>query len=230
MIPLSFILLSAFAAEYGPSVEGEWTPSEPAAAEDSGVVGCTDQYLHDGVSLPDLPLFYIRTQPVHSWGTQEMVDLLVETGRHMSWLMPNASTLVIGDIASERGGFLSGHKSHRGGVDADVGIYKTGGWQNNRGFTTLLPSELDVVATWTLISSMLDTGKVDMILLDRGHIARLRAYTLKAGLLTDAEADRVFPHEGSRGSWADTGIIRHAENHKDHLHVRVLCADGSKAR
>ncbi len=228
-----FALLTAFAAEYGPALEGEVLATEAAPAQDTADTasygGCSDQYLREGVLLPELPLFYVRAQPGASYGTQEMVDVLVEAGRHMSWLLPQASPFVVGDISSPHGGYLAGHVSHRAGIDADVGIYKKGAWQHPRGFTTLAPSELDVEATWALVSTMLNSGKVDFILLDRSHIARLRSYVLSAGLLTDEEAARIFPTEGSRAVWASTGILRHAPHHQDHLHVRVLCGDGQRA-
>lgn len=222
---------TAFAAEFGPALEGEILATDAAPVEDtaSANVGCSDQYLHDGVNLPDLPLFYVRAQPDHSWGSQEMVDLIVDAGRYMSWLMPQASRFVIGDISRERGGYLAGHVSHRGGVDADIGIYKKGGWQSERGFTQLAPSELDLEANWAMINMMLSTDKVDFILLDRSLINRLKGYVLSAGLLTEEEAARIFPIEGSRATWENTGILRHAPHHQDHIHVRVLCSDGSRA-
>ncbi|HNC95016.1 MAG TPA: penicillin-insensitive murein endopeptidase [Myxococcota bacterium] len=226
-------LLTAAAAGFGPSLEG--FPLVPSgvgsvdSADTAAKVGCSGQYLQDGVQLPDLPLFYERVTPGSAWGTPEMIELLVETSRHMRWLMPEASKLVIGDISQQHGGVLEGHKSHRGGVDADVGIFRTGGWQSPRGFTDLYPDEFDVEANWALISAMLETGLVDMILLDRGHINRLMAYTLRTGLLTPAEVARIFPDEGSRGSWELSGVVRHAPGHTGHLHVRVLCSDGSKA-
>jgi len=223
--------MTALAAEYGPSLEGELLATEMSAIDDTAArTGCSDQYLQDGLHLPDLPLFYVRAQPDTSWGSAEMVDLLVDAGRHMSWLLPQASPFVIGDIARQRGGYLAGHLSHRGGIDADVGIYKKGAWQAARSFTRLAPSELDVEATWTLITTMLGTGNVDFILLDRKHIDRLHAYVLSAGLLTEEEAARIFPVEGTRAVWENTGILRHAPHHEDHLHVRVLCSDGSRAQ
>ncbi len=224
--------MSTFAAEYGPLVdgyEGDQIVSNSGFARDSGIGGCSDQYLHDGIDLPDLPLFYTRAQPNHSWGSREMVDTIVDASRHLRWLMPEADPLTIGDISSQRGGFLSGHKSHRGGIDADIGIYHQGGRQDPRGFSIAGPAEFDVERNWMLISTLLDTGRVDMILLDRAHIARLRAYTVRTGLLTEFEADQVFPSEGTRESWENVGIVRHAPNHADHIHLRVLCADGSKA-
>lgn len=222
---------TAFAAEYGPALEGDLLATDAAPVEDTASpnVGCSDQYLQDGVTLPDLPLFYVRAQPDHSWGSQIMVDLIVDAGRYMSWLMPQASRFVVGDISRGGGGYLAGHVSHRGGVDADIGIYKKGGWQNERGFTQLAPSELDVEATWALAHQMLSSGKVDFILLDRSLIARLKSYVLGAGLVTEEEAARMFPVEGTRATWENTGIFRHAPHHQDHMHVRVLCSDGSRA-
>ena len=158
-----------------------------------------------------------------------MNEVIIAGTRHMRWVMPESSVVLIGDISQKHGGFFEGHKSHRGGIDADIGIYKTGAWMNPRGFEDLSPSEFDVEANWMLMASFLDTGKVDMILLDRGHISKLKAYTLSAGLLTKDEAARIFPEEGSRGTWENAGIVRHASGHTGHMHVRVLCADGSKA-
>lgn len=226
---LLLAVLQAFAAEYGPTLEGDIVPSEVVAeaAMDTGVyASCADQWLDDGVQLPDLPLFYTRTTPRAAWGTPEMVDTIVEASRHMRWLMPEASPIVIGDISTEHGGFLPGHLSHRGGVDADVGIYSSGGKQVPGQFVNP-GNDFDVVANWALISALLDTGRIEFILLDQGHINRLRAYTLKAGLLTPEEAEDVFPTGGRL--WERTGYVRHAPSHQDHLHVRVTCTDGAQA-
>lgn len=224
-------VLLARAGEFGPTAEFEvLTDTSEAGSRresDTGAVACSDQYLTDGVLLPDLPLFFTRQNPGAEWGSDVMIEAIVSVTRHMRWLLPDASPISIGDISREHGGALSGHVSHRGGVDADIGIYSTGGKQNLRGFDTL-GSNFDVEANWALIAALLDTGTVDFILLDRAHIARLRTYTLLAGLLTEDEVEEVFP-SGAR-SWERTGIVRHAVNHDNHLHVRVLCGDGSKAQ
>lgn len=226
--------MSALAAGFGPSLEGYPDPALDIGPVDTGdtgsTPGCSDQYLQDGVQLPDLPLFYNRIVPDSSWGSQEMVDVLIQGARHMRWLMPNASKIVIGDLSHMHGGVFEGHKSHRGGIDADVGIFKRGGWQSPRGFTDLSPDEFDVEANWALISTFLETGKVDMIFLDRGLIARLKAYTLRTGLLAPEEAERIFPAEGSRAAWENLGIVRHAPGHTGHLHLRVLCPDGTRSK
>lgn len=233
MLTLLLTTSLALAAEFGPYEEDDVLPPGEVTYEeaDTGApVGCSDQYLHDGVQLPDMPHLFYRQFPTNQWGTQDMIDLLVDTAKHMRWLMPDASKIVYGDIAHKHGGFLSGHKSHRGGIDADVGIFRAGRWQADNRFTTLRSTDIDVEATWAEISFMLDTGKVDFILLDRHLIARIKNYTLENGLLSPEEAERIFPSEGSRRIWRDTGVVHHAPSHADHLHVRVLCPDGTKAR
>lgn len=226
---LLFAALHAWAAEYGPTLEGDLVPSEVVAeaALDTGVVAsCSDQWLENGVQLPDLPLFYTRITPDGAWGTPEMVDTIIEASRHMRWLMPEASPLVVGDISNEHGGFMHGHMSHRGGVDADIGLYSKGGKQA-RGQFVNPGDDFDVVANWALVSALLETGNIEFILLDQSHINRLRAYTLKAGLLTPEEAEEIFPTGGRL--WERSGYLRHAPNHHDHFHIRVTCSDGSRA-
>lgn len=227
------LLLSSLVsgAELGPSPEfngadpglwaggrGEW---------DTGAVGCSDQYLTAGVQLPELPIFYSRHSPGLEWGSALMIDTIVSVSRHMRWLIPGGSPIGIGAISRERGGTLSGHKTHRGGVDIDIGIYSTGAVQNPRGFHSP-GAEFDVAANWGLIAALLDTGNVEFILLDGAHIARLRAYTVRMGLLTADEVESIFP-TGAH-PWERTGIVRHAARHDNHLHVRVLCGDGSRAQ
>lgn len=226
MIGLMFSIFAALAAPYGPELEGEFVSTDPGIAGDTGLVGCSDQYLVDGEQLPDLPLFYNRMNPNLEWGTPLMIDTIIDATRHMRWLMPDASPVGVGDISSQRGGVQNGHKSHRGGIDADIGIYSTGGYQNPRSFDDP-GANLDVEATWALVSALLDTGNVEFILLDQGHINRLRSYVLTNGLLSEAEAAAIFP---SGSYWGNTGFLRHAPSHRDHLHVRVLCGDGTRGR
>lgn len=229
LLGLLLSIFTASAAPYGPELEGELLPAESAPAADTGVAGCSDQYLEGGVALPDLPLFYTRTQNEHSWGSNLMIESIVSVGRHMRWLMPDASPITVGDISAERGGFLSGHITHRAGIDADIGLYHTangrGGIQGPRGFDRL-GEDFDAEANWAMISAFLDTGNVEWILLDQSHIHRLRAYVLSNGLLTESEAEDVFP---TQNFYDHSGYVRHAPNHADHMHIRVLCADGSHA-
>jgi len=83
------------------------------------------------------------------------------------------------------------------------------------------PSALDLEANWLLIRSLLDTGLVERILLDKAFIARLRRYVIRSGELTSAEAFRVFPQD--EDPWMMDGVVHHVPGHKHHMHVRVHC-------
>jgi murein endopeptidase len=228
------LLLAAFAslalaAELGPSMDGVPTIDGSVRPADTGAwTGCSDQFLAEGVQLPELPFFYNRIAPDNTWGTPALVDLVVEAGRHMSVAAPGASPFTVGDLSRKGGGYNAGHRSHRGGVDADIGLYALGGVQRPNQFTTLAPSQLDLPTTWELIRFLLDSGRVDYILLDRSLIAALSKWTVAQGILSQQEASALFLLSPQGDDWSRTGVVRHAPGHRHHLHVRVLCSDGTR--
>jgi len=208
----------------------------PAAADpgagDTGepeVEGCSDQFLVDGAQLPENPDLYYLMSAETAWGTPEMVDLVIDAAVRMKDALPEASPLAVGDISRRRGGFLAPHKQHRGGLDVDLGVYRTGA-QQPRGILPFPASDFDLPANFLLISTLLATDQVEMILLDQTHISRLRAWAVTNELLSREEAERWFPRPGTRLERSGIGVVRHAPGHDGHLHVRVLCADGTRAR
>jgi hypothetical protein len=89
------------------------------------------------------------------------------------------------------------------------------------------PSALDLEANWLLIRSLMDTGLVERILLDRSFIIRLRRYVIQTGELTSSEAFRLFPQD--EDPWVMTGVVHHVTGHRHHMHVRVSCYDEEEA-
>jgi len=197
-----------------PQVEGEPIQSLKA---------CPDQSLTGGVQLVERPELFRVMSPDAAWGRPEMIEMLTKAAEEMAWLKPDADPIVIGDISHRWGGVLSGHKSHRGGIDVDVGLYWGNGEMLKTSFRHGSPSELDLEANWLLIRSMLDTGLVERILLDQSNINAIKAWTIRTGELSEEEAERIFPAPSSR-RWTMTGIVHHTVNHREHLHVRIFCA------
>lgn len=235
MLPLIIALMSsAWARSPGPELEG--AVDTGTAEADTGAPGamggeaCSDQYLRNGVQLPERPGLYTLVQASASWGTALMVDTILRVAEDMAWQLPDADPFLVGDISWQRGGYFEGHRSHRGGVDADLGIYAKGGRQNTRGFEDLSPAELDARATWTFIRALLDTGNVDRIYLDQSLINVLRKYVREEEGLSQAEVDRIFPPPGTPKVWAMTGVVQHVAGHRNHLHLRVLCDNGVPAQ
>lgn len=207
----------------------------PAAAGGPGTTdtgrgdfGCSDQALVGGVRLPVLSDLYTLMNKDTAWGAPALVDLVMETAVAMRTLYPDASPLVVGDLSRQRGGVLPPHRTHRGGVDVDLGLYRTGRFQP-KGILPFPANEFDLETNFDLIATLLVSDQVDLILLDRVHIARLRAWAIENERLTPEQAVRWFPPEGSRAERQDTGVVRHVSGHDGHLHVRILCPDGSRA-
>jgi hypothetical protein len=175
-----------------------------------------------GQLLPAAPGLYQRWDVGRSFGTPRLIEAVERAAEHVAWKLPHADPLFIGDLSRRGGGPLEGHSTHQTGLDADLGLYRKGARQPWRGFEELRPGDLDCAATWTLIEGLLDTGDVQFILLDEGHIRVLRAWLARERGWSDEALDTVFPRGlGDRSGWRLEGIVRHAEGHKDHLHVQV---------
>jgi hypothetical protein len=119
---------------------------------------------------------------------------------------------------------MYGHRQHREGRDADIGLYRKGRVQPRYGFERVWPSQLDEETTWALIEALLSSGRVKAILLDVGLIEHLKSWLRETGTLSEPEIVRIFPDPRDTRLWARVGIVRGARNHADHLHVEVTCA------
>lgn len=187
---------------------------------------CSTQVLRNGVQLPkQSELYYIRN-PYEAWGTPEMIEAIVVAAEEMAWLMPSADPLLIGDISKKHGGPLPPHRSHRSGIDADIGIYTTGAKQPvSAGFANITPTNIDYEANWLFWSELLETGLVERILLDQSLIDAMRRWSIASGTLSESEAHEIFPERGSPNLWLKKGVFQHFPGHRDHIHLRVNCGD-----
>ena len=206
-----------------PRLDGRSPDDEIAdtGAPDSGLQRCPHNRLEDAVELPEIPELYLRMSPGRAFGTPELVNLLVDSAAELAWLKPDADRIVIGDISAQKGGPVSGHRSHQGGIDADVALFFHDGRQDPYGFMNPVPGAFDVETNWLLIRSMVQTGLMERILIDQRYVDLLKRHAVKIGDLSPEEAQALFPTD-PRERWKG-GKIHHAPNHRDHLHVRVRC-------
>lgn len=171
--------------------------------------------------LQPQPGLLVRWDPARSWGSSLLVDTMTDVSERLAWLIPDADPLLVGDISRRGGGWLFGHKTHHLGVDADVGIFTTGGRQPMSGFKSVHPDDVDLEATWLLIRELVDTGTVHFMLLDQRHIDALRDYLIEEHGMAPEHVDPIFPIPDRTIPWSERGIVRHAPNHSSHLHVRI---------
>lgn len=221
MLLLAWLLLPhASAAEHGPWLDAE--PEAPAPPVLTPLPACDEPALPDGVLLPELPGLLVRWDPRRSWGTPALVDTLVTAAERVEAAAPWLDPVLVGDMSRQYGGPLGGHREHRSGRDADVGLYMTGGVQPLDGFVDVPPSRLDAAATWLLVQSLVETGNVEWILLDPALIQRLRGHVLDHRLLPRDLLDEILPARDGDTS----ALVRGARAHRNHLHVRVRCEPG----
>ena len=189
-------------------------------------VSCSSSRLINGLQMPDSKHYRIVDKE-NVWGTTNMINALTIATEELSWLVPNADPLVIGDISKQGGGHMKGHRSHRGGSDADVGIYRGVAEQSPYGLQKVHPSDFDAKTNWLLIRALFDTGKVERILSDQKLINKLHEYVIKSGELSKKEADRMFPRKMKKTIWLRNKVVQHHSGHKHHFHIRTHCGHQS---
>jgi penicillin-insensitive murein endopeptidase len=195
--------------------------------DDTGFSACQLGVLKEGVQLREIDGLVTLWNVDRAWGTPQLVEAIQSAAEEVRWLVPDADPLVVGDMSMERGGYFAGHKSHREGLDADIGLF-SGHARQTRAFNDLDATTFDVASNWILIRAFLKTGLVDRILLDQSLIELLRDYLASTGELTAEEIDQVFPRtphdRWNRDGILHQGIVHHATSHRNHMHLRVLCA------
>lgn len=224
------LLIAGLALAADPALPDAWMEADapPVAIElaERARRRCSKHWLFNGEQLPASPDLYKRWRPDRAYGTPEMITVLQTASEEMAWLLPDAEPLMVGDISSRRGGRLSGHRSHRGGLDADIGLYWRGGRMVLGGSGAAAARQIDPRANWYLIRSMLDTGQVERILLDQRIVNTLRRWTVDHGELTEEEAERIFWRSRTDPQvWSEEGVVHHVEGHANHMHVRVKCPE-----
>lgn len=185
---------------------------------------CAEVFPYALVQLPDRPGLYERSWADHAWGVSALVEAIQDATLKVALAFPDADPVYVGDLSLERGGPLPPHRYHSDGRSVDVGLFANDGEQPQYGaFGALDPWDLDVEKTWTLMDGFLVTGQVEHILLDAKLIAAIRAWLLSHDRLTVEQAAQIFPPSDTPRLWAMTGIVRAAQNHADHFHVRFRC-------
>ncbi len=179
--------------------------------------------LYNGRQMESGPGMRVRNKN-RAYGTDRAVDLLKAAGADVQAHWPDAPDLVVGSLSLPNGGPMRPHRSHQSGRDADVTYYHRGNVElpDFRDFT---PEMLDAVKTWHLFKVLIDTGKVDFIFVDYALQEVLYDYALSIGHEPEDLEDLLqYP----RGRNTPVGVIRHANGHRNHFHIRFSCSDSDQ--
>ena len=178
--------------------------------------------LEGGVALEDESGHVVLRRPLSAFGKPLLVDAIRLGAQQARRQYPDATTLVVGDLSREHGGCFPPHRSHRGGIDADIGFFFRGARQPSK-LEVATVETLDADRTWLFLRVLLATGKLQFAFIEYGLQPALYDAALRAGQTPD-QLDRIFqvPRPFER---AHETVIRHLHGHDNHMHVRVICGD-----
>lgn len=209
------------------AVGGPLGPFDAAGVDDTGLFAspaCGAAFPYALLELPDRPSLYRRTDRSRSYGSEALVDVIVEATARVAAAWPDADPVMVGDLSLRQGGPFPPHRSHDAGRSADLGLFTGDARQPvGAGFHPIAPEDLDLERTWTLLDALLGTGRVEFLLLDQHLIDRLVDWLRAEQWLDDGSIERIFPSPSTPRLWALEGIIRHASDHGDHVHVELRC-------
>lgn len=158
------------------------------------------------------------------WGTEETIAAIERAFSRVVARHPRAPRARVHDISLPNGGRMQGHRSHRSGRDVDITYYqrrcsrRTGCPLRN-----MRQRDMLVAPQWTLLHAWLQRGEAQLIFIDYGLQPALYRQARRAGA-TPRQLSNWFQYP--RGRDVPVGVIRHAANHRNHIHVRFRCPRG----
>ena len=178
--------------------------------------------LKEGVLLePDAERFVMQ-RPQRGWGKPLAVETIRDSIAQVQAANPMGPVLIVGDLSKDGGGCLPPHKSHRGGLDADIGYYMRGARQRSW-LGLAAPDTVDADRTWLLLRAFLATGRLQYAFVDYGLQQSLYEAAQRAGESPE-QLSKWFQFPRALENAHET-VIRHLAGHADHMHVRFVCDD-----
>ena len=174
--------------------------------------------LVNGVQMPESDMVRLL-DPDKCWGTTHTIENLlraIATFRRDSGYEP---PLTISSISLQKGGRFGAHSSHRTGRDVDIRLPRKSGAPKGDA-----PSSIDWTYTWKLVEALVSTGQVEYIFVSWSRQKYLYRAAQSAGA-TKAELEKIM--QWPRKPSTNKGIVRHADGHVVHLHVRFKCTPGN---
>ncbi len=168
---------------------------------------------------------YVVRNPERAWGTREAVRAITRAFTALRAKDPNAPKVRVHDLSLREGGPIDDHQSHQSGRDVDITYFQ----RDVAGACPLrpvAPAQLDVERQWALLHYWLERGQLEAVFIDYDLQAKLYKHARAQGARSE---ELMHWFQFPRGRTASLGIMRHARNHADHMHVRFACDETDPA-
>ncbi len=176
-------------------------------------------WLLNGVQLESGDMLSVR-DPDKAWGTTHTLENLQTAVAKFRAKSGHDEPLQVGAISKKKGGKFRPHSSHQSGRDVDLRMPKRKGADPKSSAV----SDIDWDKTWVLIEELIATGEVEYIFLDWQRQKRLYTAARKAGA-SKSVVEKAIQYP--RAKKTNNGVVRHAEGHNVHIHIRFKCAPGN---
>ena len=180
--------------------------------------------LKNGVEMPLKGVGFRRINHKRKYGADQTVALVKFVAARVAEEYPGTRPMLVGALSKEGGGRVRPHKSHQNGLDVDIAYFEKGNPKRKHYKARVRASEIDYPKTWFMLETMLLTGKVNYMFIDKPLHKGLRKAASDAGWPDDA-IEGIFGDEDNKGRGR---IIRHYPGHSYHVHVRFTCPETDK--
>lgn len=175
--------------------------------------------LEGGVPMLGGPGRELKAIPWKSWATASTVATLDRILRQ--WAARGSSQpVLVGNMSAREGGRLEPHSTHQSGRDVDLGYPQKLPKGEELNWREMTADNLDAEATWALLRLLRESGKVEVVFIDRKIQKLLYDHAVKQGM-SKARLRRWMEHP--RSGPVSSAFIQHVAGHSDHLHVRFHC-------
>jgi murein endopeptidase len=181
--------------------------------------------LAGGVPMMDGPGRQLKAIPWKSWATADTVATLDKVLDQWAG-RGHAQPVLVGNMSAREGGRLEPHSTHQSGRDVDISYIQklpAGEELNWREMTT---SNLDAAETWKLLQLLRESGRVELVFIDRDVQKLLYDWARKQGGMSKKALGRWM--EYPRSGPINSAFIQHVPGHVDHSHVRFDCPTDQK--
>lgn len=196
-----------------------WRRSDDFVSESRGYAG--DGSLVGGVPMPDGPGRQLRMEPWKSFATAHTVATLDAILREWGKRYPEDRPLLVGNMSQRTGGRLRPHSTHQSGRDVDLSYPQKVIAGEEYNWREMNATNLDAARTWDLLELLVESGQVELVLIDSALQKLLYDHAVASGRVPKGELGFWLEYPRRPGE-AET-IVRHHAGHVDHLHVRLRC-------